>query len=134
MGGQGLFGALTGRMRGAVRYLRYALGAGVFMALPSAVGYLKVARVGEGFISLTFALPVLLTWPISVLLRMERLRLLPVLGVLPGLSGGLMLALGKAGTLAAVGAMGETLPQVFVPAALLIAAGAGAFQWARRDG
>ena len=241
-----LFGALTGQMRGAVRYLPYALGAGVFMALPSAMGYLTVAEVGAGFISLTFAFPVLLTWLISVLLRMERLRLLPVLGVLSGLSGGLILALGKAGvagagapvsatltaslipvvvalgniyrtrlwprgaealplaaltliaggflslpfalptalaqgaafaaalpvailaalvvagqmvlqfrlqalagpvymsqigavaavmgTLIAVGAMGEGLPGGFVPAALLIAAGAGAFQWARRHG
>lgn len=38
------------------------------------------------------------------------------------------------GTLIAAGATGETLPQGFLPAALLIAAGAGAFQRARRVG
>ncbi|MGM0785513.1 MAG: DMT family transporter [Pseudomonadota bacterium] len=79
------------------RTLEYAIVAGALFALPNAMAFLAVRHVGAGFISLSFAFPILVTWGLAVLLGLERLRPSRLLGVLLGLSGGLVLATAKAG-------------------------------------
>lgn len=79
------------------RTLEYAAVAGALFALPNALAFVAVRHVGAGFISLSFAFPILITWLLAVLLSLERLRMLRLLGVLLGLSGGLVLATAKAG-------------------------------------
>ena len=80
---------------GLGRVLPYGVGAGLLMVVPSALGYLAVAHVGAGFISLTFAFPVLLTWLVARLLRMEGAGRGQAIGVLAALAGGVLLAAGK---------------------------------------
>ncbi|QTF93485.1 DMT family transporter [Halomonas sp. BM-2019] len=79
------------------RTLEYAAVAGALFAVPNALAFLAVRHVGAGFISLSFAFPILITWVLAVWLSLERLRALRLLGVLLGLSGGLVLAMAKAG-------------------------------------
>ncbi|TBW49127.1 DMT family transporter [Marinobacter halodurans] len=80
------------------RTLEYALVTGVLLALPNALGFLAVRHVGAGFISLSFAFPILITWVMAVLLGMEALRIQRLLGVSLALVGGVILALSKAGS------------------------------------
>ncbi|MCH4564148.1 DMT family transporter [Halomonas sp. EGI 63088] len=79
------------------RTLEYAAVAGALFAVPNALAFLAVRHVGAGFISLSFAFPILVTWLLAVWLSLERLRALRLLGVLLGLAGGLVLAAAKAG-------------------------------------
>ncbi|MDH3264235.1 MAG: hypothetical protein OEM24_09575 [Paracoccaceae bacterium] len=60
------------------------------------MGYLSVAHVGAGYVSLTFAFPVLVTYLFALPLGLDRARPLKFLAVGLGLSGGLILAFGKA--------------------------------------
>ncbi|WP_409522949.1 EamA/RhaT family transporter [Nitrincola sp. MINF-07-Sa-05] len=78
------------------RVVEYALVTGALLALPNALGFMAVRHVGAGFLSMSFAFPILLTWLMAVILRMEVARGLRLLGVLLGLSGGVLLATGKA--------------------------------------
>lgn len=78
------------------RTLEYAAISGALFVLPNALAFLAVRHVGAGFISLSYAFPILITWLLAVLLRLERLRALRLLGVLLGLAGGLLLAAAKA--------------------------------------
>ncbi len=101
LAGAGLIlGALTALRRRpmpfTIRTLEYALVSGALLALPNALAFLAVRHVGAGFISLSFAFPILLTWLLAVLLDMERLRAPRLAGVLLGLAGGVILALAKA--------------------------------------
>lgn len=73
----------------------YSLGAGSLMALGSAVGYLTVHKVGAAFIALALAFPPMLTWLLSLLLRLERFDALRLGGLLTGLAGGILLAVSK---------------------------------------
>lgn len=79
------------------RALEYALVAGALLALPNALAFVAIRHVGAGFISLSFAFPILITWVLAVCLKLERLRLLRLSGVVLGLGGGLVLAAAKAG-------------------------------------
>ncbi|WP_231489553.1 DMT family transporter [Billgrantia saliphila] len=79
------------------RTLEYALISGALFALPNALGFLAVRHVGAGFVSLSFAFPILVTWMLAVGLGLERLHPLRLLGVLLGLAGGMLLAWAKAG-------------------------------------
>lgn len=77
--------------------LEYALVSGILFALPNALGFLAVRHVGAGFVSLSFAFPILVTWMLAVGLGMERINALRLLGVLLGLAGGVLLAWAKTG-------------------------------------
>ncbi len=77
------------------RIVEYGLVAGGLFALPNAIGFLAVAHVGAGFLSLTFAFPILITYFLSLVLGMDRFRLVKAFGVVFGLSGGIVLALSK---------------------------------------
>lgn len=116
----GTIGALQRRsMALNRRTLEYAAVAGALFAVPNALAFLAIRHVGAGFISLSFAFPILLTWLLAVWLSLERLRALRLLGVLLGLSGGLVLAAAKAG--GAGGAQGWVLLVLAMP--LVIALG-----------
>lgn len=80
---------------GLGRLLPYSFGAGALMMAPSAAGYLAVGHVGAGFVSLTFAFPVLMTWLIARALRMDGAKRGQGLGVAAALVGGVVLASGK---------------------------------------
>jgi drug/metabolite transporter (DMT)-like permease len=100
MGGSGLILTLMSRgirtgAPGLVHLLLYSLGAGALMALGSALGYLTVHKVGAAFIALALAFPPMLTWLLSLVLRIEKFDLLRVSGLLTGLAGGVLLAINK---------------------------------------
>lgn len=73
----------------------YALVTGALFAAPNVAGFLAVRHVGAGFLSLTVAFPILLTYALSLSLRLERFNRLKALGVCAGLTGGCILALSK---------------------------------------
>lgn len=77
------------------RIVEYGLVAGAFFALPNAIGFMAVEYVGVGFLSLTFAFPILITYILSLTLKMDRFRWVKAFGVVCGMSGGLILALSK---------------------------------------
>jgi len=77
------------------RIVEYGLLAGVLFALPNAIGFIAVEHVGAGFLSLTFAFPILITYILSVVLMLDRFSAGKSLAVLLGLSGGVILALAK---------------------------------------
>ncbi|UYG04666.1 DMT family transporter [Halomonas sp. LR3S48] len=101
------------------RIVEYALVSGALFALPNALGFLAVRHVGAGFVSLSFALPILVTWVIAVGMGMERVNVLRLLGVLLGLAGGVLLAWAKAGGMQ--GAQGWVALVLTIP--LIIALG-----------
>lgn len=100
------------------RVLEYAAVAGSLLALPNALGFLAVRHVGAGFISLSFAFPILVTWLLAVLLRLESLRWDRLGGVLLGLAGGIVLALSKAS--GGGGPLGWSLLVLLMPFALAL--------------
>lgn len=77
------------------RLLTYALVTGALFAAPNVIAFLAVRHVGAGFLSLTFAFPILLTYVLSLALRLEPLRAAKAAGVAAGLAGGSVLALSK---------------------------------------
>ncbi|MBZ0218153.1 MAG: DMT family transporter, partial [Fimbriimonadaceae bacterium] len=77
------------------RTLEYGVAAGLLFALPNALGFLAVRHVGAGFLSLTFAFPIIFTYIMALLLGMERFRKNRALGVVCGLAGGIVLTLSK---------------------------------------
>ena len=80
-------------------YLRYYLVSGlVSISLPNALLFSAIPHVGAGFASLCLAFPPLLTYVLALALRMEGLQRLRLLGILIGLAGSLILALGKLGS------------------------------------
>ncbi|MGL4237104.1 hypothetical protein [Tabrizicola sp.] len=100
MGGSGLVltlltrGIRTGEA-GTAAFLLYSLGAGGLMALGSALGYLTVHKVGAAFIAFALAFPPMMTWLLSLMLRIERFDAFRLCGLLIGLSGGVLLAVSK---------------------------------------
>ena len=83
------------------RTLEYGLVSGFLLAAPTALGFLAVRHVGAGYLSMSFAFPVLFTWIIATVMRLERVRWLRLAGVALGLAGGLLLAAAKAGNVSA---------------------------------
>ncbi len=78
------------------RTLEYALVSGALLAFPNALAFLAVRHVGAGFISLSFAFPILVTWLIAVLVKLETFRARQLFGVVLALCGGIVLAGSKA--------------------------------------
>lgn len=80
-------------------YLRYYLISGlVSISIPNALLFSAIPHVGASFASLCLAFPPLLTYVLALALRMEGLQRLRLLGILIGLAGSLILALGKLGS------------------------------------
>ena len=107
---------------GLGRLLPYSFGAGALMMAPSAAGYLAVGHVGAGFISLTFAFPVLMTWLIARALCMDGARRGQGWGVAAALVGGVVLASGK---LTETGGPGGGAVWVLVAASIPVALALG---------
>ncbi|MDX1457404.1 MAG: EamA family transporter [Marinobacter sp.] len=67
---------------------RYYLVSGVTaIALPNALAFLVVEQVGAGLTATLYALPSLATYALSVVVRLERLKLLRALGLMLGVLG-----------------------------------------------
>ncbi len=102
--GAGLAVMLLARATNQIRINRtvvyYALGAGAFLALPTVLSFLSVGHVGAGYVSLVYAFPILLTYLLSVALRLDHLQSGKIIGVACGLTGGLVLSFSSFGTLA----------------------------------
>jgi len=75
--------------------LEYGVVAGSFFAIPNAIAFLAVPHVGAGFLSLSFAFPILLTYAIALGLGIEKIRRGRVMGMFAGLAGGVVLSLSK---------------------------------------
>jgi drug/metabolite transporter (DMT)-like permease len=124
MGGSGLFltamagGVNSGEAR-LPRLMSYSLVAGALMALGSAIGYLTVHKVGAAFIALALAFPPMLTWLLSLVLRIETFDAYRLSGILAGLAGGVLLALGK-GIGAPQSEIGSILLVCSIPAVLAV--------------
>ncbi len=87
---------IAGRIRRIDRrVIEYGLLSGALFAAPNAVAFLAVRHVGAGFLSLTFAFPILFTYLLSLALRLEPLKATKSAGVVAGLAGGCILALSK---------------------------------------
>lgn len=123
MGGSGLILTLSTRQRGTAEtgflaIASYSLGAGGLMALGSALGYLTVHKVGAAFIALALAFPPMLTWLLSMVLRLERFDRLRLAGLLIGLAGGAFLAVSKG--IAAPSDIGAILTASSMPVVLAV--------------
>lgn len=75
---------------------RYLVLSGLLFVAPNMIAVMAAPRVGAGFVSLSFAFPLVLTYAFAVLLRIERLQVLRGTGVLFGLAGGVLLAVSGA--------------------------------------
>ncbi|MES0808501.1 DMT family transporter [Roseibium sp. SCPC15] len=78
------------------RLIAYLAISGVLFILPNMIAVVAAPKVGAGFVSLSFAFPLVLTYAIAVFLRLERLQVLMGAGVLFGLAGGVLLAMSGA--------------------------------------
>lgn len=76
--------------------LPYLAISGLLFIAPNMIAVMAAPRVGAGFVSLSYAFPLVLTYAIAVAIRLERFQLLRGLGVLAGVVGGLLLATGGA--------------------------------------
>ncbi|MCK7614758.1 DMT family transporter [Roseibium sediminicola] len=81
---------------GRGRLIGYLVMSGLLFIAPNMIAVMAAPEVGAGFVSLSFAFPLVLTYAFAVLLRIERFQLLRVTGVLFGLTGGLLLAVSGA--------------------------------------
>ena len=124
MGGSGLIlVALSGGVRrgeaGFPKLMTYSVIAGALMALGSALGYLSVHKVGAAFVALALAFPPMLTWLLSLTLRLEAFDGRRLVGLLVGLAGGVLLAVGK-GAGAPQSDIGALLLACAMPAVLAV--------------
>ncbi|MBD9397175.1 DMT family transporter [Pseudomonas sp. PDM11] len=92
---------------------RYYLASGLLsIAVPNALLFTSISHVGAGFASMCLAFPPLFTYLLALALRMEALSRIRLLGICVGLSGSLLLALGKL--------HGGDSPALWVAAALCV--------------
>ena len=88
--------ALRGqRMTVSKTILLYAVGSGLFFAIPNALAFAAVPHLGAGFVAMCFAFPLMVTYAIALAFRMERFQAIKFAGVVSGLTGGLLLAASK---------------------------------------
>ncbi len=68
--------------------VRYFLVSGLTaVALPNAIAFAVVTEIGAGLTATLYALPAILTYALSIALKMERFQLLRVLGIFVGVLG-----------------------------------------------
>ncbi len=92
---------------------RYYLASGLLsIAVPNGLLFSSIGHVGAGFASMCLAFPPLFTYLLALALRMEALSRIRLLGICIGLSGSLLLALGKL--------QGGDSPALWVVAALCV--------------
>ncbi|MTH95338.1 DMT family transporter [Roseibium sp. RKSG952] len=71
----------------------YQLVSGLLFVAPSAIAFAAAPHVGAGFVTLTYAFPLVLTYVLSLIIGLERLDVMRMSGVLFGLAGGALFAL-----------------------------------------
>lgn len=76
--------------------LSYLTLSGALFILPNMIAVVAAPKVGAGFVSLSFAFPLVLTYLFAVLIKLERFQVLRAVGVLFGLAGGILLAVSGA--------------------------------------
>ncbi|GAA0782302.1 DMT family transporter [Roseibium denhamense] len=74
----------------------YLAVSGVLFILPNMIAAVAAPIVGAGFVSLSFAFPLVLTYAFAVGLGIERFQMMRAAGVLSGLAGGVLLAVSGA--------------------------------------
>lgn len=90
LGGGALLWLWRGPNRGSLPAgsYRYFLVSGLTaIAIPNAVAFLVVAQVGSGLTSTLYALPSLITYALSVMIRLDRVSVLRLAGLLLGVLG-----------------------------------------------
>ena len=88
----GLFaGGSSGRL---VRVSLFSAGSGLLFAVPNAMAFSAVPHVGAGFVALCFAFPLVLTYALSLVLRLERFNRQKAVGTVLAVAGGAALAFG----------------------------------------
>ncbi|PVB63472.1 EamA family transporter [Labrenzia sp. 011] len=87
-----LKGARTGEPVDRRKFAVYLGCSGLLFVVPNMIAVVAASKVGAGFVSLSYAFPLVLTYAIAVLLRLEHLQLLRGGGVLAGLAGAVLLA------------------------------------------
>jgi drug/metabolite transporter (DMT)-like permease len=103
------------RVNTTAPYLSYYLISGLLLALPNALAFGAAQHVGAGIVALCFAFPLILTYGLALCFGLERLQGQRLAGVLLGLAGALVIALGDA----ALGAPSSSgLPSPWLLAAL----------------
>ena len=109
-----LFAWLRGERPGmSLPLQRYYLASGLLsITVPNALLFSSISHVGAGFASMCLAFPPLFTYLLALVLRMEGLSRIRLLGICIGLSGSLILALGKL--------QGGDSPMLWVLAALSV--------------
>lgn len=92
-----LAAAVAGRLRTALSPRIFAIMAitGFLYAVPNALAFAAARHVGAGFVALCFAFPLVLTYGMAIVLRMETLQAARFAGVLSGVAGGVVLAVGR---------------------------------------
>lgn len=78
------------------RLAAYLTVSGVLFIAPNMIAVMAAPKVGAGFVSLSYAFPLVLTYALAVVLGLERLQVLRGTGVLFGLAGGVLLAVSGA--------------------------------------
>ncbi len=91
----------------------YLVVSGLLFIAPNMIAVVSAPKVGAGFVSLSFAFPLVLTYAFAVVLRLERLHWLRGAGVLFGLAGGVLLAVSGADL--AVEASGWSMIALAIP-------------------
>jgi len=74
----------------------YLVASGLLFIAPNMIAVAAAPKVGAGFVALSYAFPLVLTYGFAVLLRLERFQLVRATGVLFGLAGGVLMALSGA--------------------------------------
>lgn len=89
--------ALVGRLRTSLSPRIFAIMAvtGFLYAVPNALAFAAAQHVGAGFVALCFAFPLVLTYGMAIVLRMETVQAARFAGVLSGVAGGIVLAVGR---------------------------------------
>ncbi|WP_417710408.1 EamA family transporter [Roseibium aggregatum] len=102
-GAAGLFAITRIKARGSMagvgsssvsrgKFALYLVISGLLFIGPNMIAVVSAPKVGAGFVSLSYAFPLVLTYGFAVLLRIEKFQVLRGAGVLFGLAGGVLLA------------------------------------------
>jgi len=89
--------AVAGRLRTVLSPRVFTIMAitGILYAVPNALAFAAARHVGAGFVALCFAFPLVLTYGMAIVLRMETVQAARFAGVLSGVAGGVVLAVGR---------------------------------------
>jgi drug/metabolite transporter (DMT)-like permease len=79
----------------SARFLGFSLVSGVLFALPNALGFAAAQHIGVGFVTLSMAFPLVITYALAVSLGLEKINAIKCAGVVSGVIGAVLLSLSK---------------------------------------